>query len=221
MNQKAVLVGLGVLILMVTSFVSGRYSVVVGAPQARSTAPTNPAASAPRAGSGEFVSATPTSITIKTKDGAVQSFSLSAVTPVISQVAAGKSGKSLADIVPGTELLIIPMPNDPTTARSINVLPPPPYDTSAGIEGTPFILQGTIIEVKGNSFSLQTQDGTKGLTIAPTTTFVSNVVAGQIGKGKNALVPGISAVAGGIQSADGAMHLQIVQLLVPIAGLAQ
>ena len=178
MAKKLVLIVVMILLLIIAAYFA--FFMMKSAPAL--VAPAAPAALNKPAVIGTMVSSTIGDITVQIQDGSQKTFSVSSSTQVMSQVASGQTGKSLATLAPGTRVLLIPDDSNPTSAASISVVPmaPPP---PVGASGTPISVDGTLVSKTASSFVLAVQgSGNVTVLINTGTAILSNVSAGQVGK---------------------------------------
>jgi hypothetical protein len=161
---------------------------------------------------GTFISATPTNVIVQLQDGSQKTLNVSSSTQVISQVASGQTGKSLADLTSGTMVLVIPQDSDETSATSISVVPMPP-PPSASASGTPVSVDGTLVGKTPSSLTLEVQGGdTITVLINKNTTVLSNVLPGQVGKSISDIVAGMALQISGATGTNGVNANSIVVL---------
>lgn len=144
-----------------------------------STTTNQPAAMPANPTAGTINARTSTSITVAAQ-GASRTFAITPSTVVRSVVAAGVAGKSAADLTVGASVFVIPLPSDPNTAGVINLPPPLPPKPGPGAVA----LSGKVSAVSSGSMTLTLGDNTtKKVLVSSKTTILSNVSAGQKGKG--------------------------------------
>ena len=137
---------------------------------------------------GTLTAATPTSITIAGPDGRETVLSVSAQTRVITQVAAGETGKTVEQLPLQSQVLVVQDTADKSVAVSISPLPSPPRP-APGVMLTS--AEGTILSKTATGLMLQKDDGTPiGITVDASTQILSNVAAGETGKGFGSLAVG-------------------------------
>jgi hypothetical protein len=176
---------------------------------------------------GTVTAISPSSISIRQQDGAQKTFAIGPDTLVISQVAAGETGKSLADITAGTLVILRPSPANPGALASIQIsgagAPPAPGAAAAAPSGPPVSFMGTVVTVSPSALVIKPQEpNAEDVEVAITagTVVRSNVLAGQKGKTFEDIAAGTPVFIAGT-TGDAGVTANIVQVLVPIEELAQ
>jgi hypothetical protein len=159
---------------------------------------------------GTLVAATPSSITIAGADGKPVTLSVNAGTQVITQVEAGEKGRTLEQIPLQSKVIIVQNAADKTVAASVSPLPAPPMPTQ-GIMLTS--AEGTVLSKAVDSFMLQKDDGTPiKIAMSASTKILSNVAAGEEGKGFESIKAGDRV--GAVGTLNAGVSIDAVQLLV-------
>jgi hypothetical protein len=160
------------------------------------------------------------------QDGAQKTFAISSTTLIISQVSAGETGKSLADIREGTLVILRPSPESPGTLASIQISAAGTGAPGAGAPaqgGTPVSLQGTVVTASPSMLVVKPQGaGAENVKVAVTgsTVIRSNVLAGQKGKTYDDIASGTLVFVAGVTT-DAGVTASSVQVLVPIEELVR
>jgi hypothetical protein len=159
---------------------------------------------------GTLVAATPSSVTIADEHGKPVTLSVNAGTQVITQVGAGEKGRTLEQIPLQSRVVIVQDAADATVAASISPLPAPPMPTQ-GIMLTS--AEGTVLSKAADSFMLQKDDGTPiKIAVSASTKILSNVAAGEEGKGFESIKAGDRV--GAVGTLDAGVSIDAVQLLI-------
>jgi hypothetical protein len=155
------------------------------------------------------------SISIQPVGAARKTFSIGPSTRVISRVAYGETGVTLAQIPLQAQVLVVPDHADPARAASINLLPPPPVSQ----EGVALVsAQGTVASKTAAGMTLKKDDGSMVMVrVNASTKVLSNVTAGEKGAGLDSLEAGDQAGAIGTPNAEGGIDAREVLILRPVA----
>jgi hypothetical protein len=164
---------------------------------------------------GALAAVTPTSVTIAGQDGAQKTFAIGPDTLVISQVAAGETGKALGQIPLKSPVMIVPGASR-TVAASISLLPPLPPAPPPGAEIV--TTEGAMASKTADSITLRMDDGTSvRFLVTASTSVVSKVEAGGVGAGFDSLEFRDRVSAFGARNEDGSVEALQLLILPPSA----
>ena len=209
MIKKIVWSFVGVLVIAVVIGLGYSYSIHISPLAAPIVRPDNSVAGGP------ISSVSASSITISKQDGTSATFSVTPSTMVISQVAAGQTGKSVADLANGTMVLVIPSNTNPATAQSISIVPIPAMPAASGAAALTTIA-GTVTAVSSGSLTVATAEGPKvPVQLGKDTQLLSNVVSGQKGKIQSDIKAGDAVQVTGIMGATG-IAAQSILFMTPL-----
>jgi hypothetical protein len=164
---------------------------------------------------GQLQSFAVNSITLKLQDSSTKTFSVSTTTKVITQVTSGQTGKRLAEIAPGTTILVQPHELNSTVADMVSVVPLSAV-SAQDPAGPPVFVSGILVSVTDNSVVLNTtQDPALRVSITKDTDILSNVLAGERGKTLKEATAGMYVQVSGVATSKG-LVAKSIQLLVPL-----
>jgi hypothetical protein len=163
---------------------------------------------------GTLVSSTDISVTIALGDQSQKTFTLAEKVQIITQVTSREVGKTLAQIAPGTQVLIQPHEPGSNVADQVSALSAPTIADNDPA-GPLVTITGTLVSTTTSSLTINTPSDPKmKVAITKNTIFISNVLAGQKGKTLNDAVPGTYVQVVGIATTKG-LEVKSVQPLVP------
>jgi hypothetical protein len=164
---------------------------------------------------GTLSASTETSVTITLDGGKQKTFSLSTTTQVVTQAASGGVGKTLAQIAPGTLVMVQPHAPGSTVADQVSTLPGSAV-SSQDPAGPPVVLAGSIVSTSTDSITINTDtDPRLRIALTKDTVILSNVLAGQKGRTLSDAPAGTYVQVAGIAGTQGVVAHSI-QLLVPL-----
>lgn len=188
----------------------GAYALFGGSRGAQGGLPKNPPVV------GLLKASTGDSVTITLGDNSERTFAVSADTRIVSRVASGEVGKALAEIAPGTPVMIQPHAPNAAEADSVNILSMPSAQ-GASPGGPMTAVVGTIVSTSTGSIIIKTDtDSQARIIITTDTVFLSDVLAGQKGRTLSDAALGTYVQVLGTAGAQG-LAARTVQILMPLS----
>ncbi len=163
---------------------------------------------------GLVSAASPSSVTITKQDNTSVTFGITSSTKITSQVAAGQTGKGVADLLVGTMILVTPSTDSPLDAAAISFVPIPSAPVFSA--GGPFVsVSGTVTAKNATSLTVKGLDNSTNVVLLDKDTqILSTVTEGEKGKTVSNITVGSYIQSSGISGA-GDLKAQSVVFMAP------
>lgn len=170
--------------------------------------------------SGTLTAVTPANVTITDDEGKAITLSINAQTRVVTQVAAGETGKTLEQLPLQDRVLVVLDESDRTVAGTVTPIPQPFFPPEGA---TATSTEGAVVSKTATTLTIRQDDGfTVEVRVEPSTKVVSNVLAGEKGAGFDSLSAGDRVGIIGTVSADEGAAIDVLQIAIikPLASAA-
>ena len=170
--------------------------------------------------SGTLTAVSPDSVTVTDDNGKAVTLTANAETKVVTQVAAGETGKTLEQLPLQAHVLVVLDEADRTVAGTITPIPQPFFPPEGAMATS---TEGTVVSKTATGLTIRQDDGLAvEVRVGPSTKVLSNVLAGEKGAGFDSLSAGDRVGIVGTVSADEGPAIDVLQIgiIKPLAPAA-
>ena len=170
--------------------------------------------------SGTLTAVSPDSVTVTDDEGRAVTLAVNPQTRVVTQVAAGETGKTLEQLPLQDRVLVVLDEADRTVAATVTPIPLPFMPPEGAVVTS---TEGAVVSKTVTSLTIRQDDGfTVEVQVGPSTKVVSNVLAGEKGAGFDSLSAGDRVGIVGTVSADEGAPIDVLQIAIvkPLAPAA-